>query len=263
MIRPTLPLIALFTVALPALAQAQSEAELRARIAQLENQIASQRAEIAQLRQTIAQQQKLLNTRDADMARQLEQAKAEAARAKAVAAQATEKATELQKQEREQVQQRQAMYVSREQVGGKTELSTRPMPLTPTRGTRAKHWIDASTSYAGETIGNANTTVQLGVQTQYSGDTHKNTRTLTFNADDKTIVAKRTDYDRLRRMTGSAKNRTDKSDEFLTFTVSAADVQALAKAVNVTGKIGYVEFNMPRATQEGLQAFAQAMTLGQ
>jgi hypothetical protein len=190
----------------------------------------------------------------------LAKAQREAQQARAAAQQATQKAATLEQERQEEVKQRQAIFVARDYDAGanKTDLTTRAMPLQPTRGTRAKHWIDLAANYAGKTAG-GNTNITLGVQTQYSGSTHRNAKTLSFSADGATVTATRTNYDRLRRVSGSAKNRKDNSDEYLTFTLSAADARTLGKAVKVTGKLGYVEFALPRSTQEGIAAFANAM----
>ncbi len=243
----------------PAAAQDNAEA-LRKRIAELE-------AENAKLRQTIAQQAESINAlradrrQDGDVLKAYEAQKQRNEQLEAKLAEVQTQAATLEQEKQQAAQQRQELYVDRDYdaQADRTELSTRALRLTPTHGTRAKHWVTLSLEHAGEAMGDAPTHVVLAMQTIYSGDLYRTTDTITFEADGKAFVCKVSDYERTVRKTGSMKNRRDVSDEAVYATMPTQAVRAIANATKVTGRAGIVRFELPRPTHEGFAAFAEAM----
>jgi len=185
-------------------------AALKARIAELERENAALKAELAELRGD-------LRTVTAEK-RQLETEQAEA------------------------VEQRQAMYIvsQYEPAAGKTKLVSKSVRLPVTHGSRAEH--DVQLTAEGQGRGDRDPTVTMTISAYVSGRVYHVADRLELTIDGQTRTFPVAGYERDRKMSGSSKNRTDRSDEYLTFRLTADDVRAIGQAANVTGRAGTVRY---------------------
>jgi len=196
---------------LPTLAAGQDDtAALKARIAELEKENAALKAELAELRGELH----------------------------VVAA---EKA-ELETKQTEAREQRQAMYIvsQYDPEAGKTRLASKPVALPVTHGSRAQHYLQISAE--GQGRDDKNPTVTLTLSAYMSGRVYHTADALSLSVDGKPMSFKVAKYERDKKMSGSSKNRTDRSDEYLTFRLTADDVREIGKAASITGQAGPIRY---------------------
>jgi len=188
----------------------QDVAALKARIAELEKENAALRRELAELRgdlQTVTAEKQELATRQT-----------------------------------EAVEQRRAMYLvsQYEPSAGKTTMVSKPVRLDVTHGSRADHHVQLTAE--GQGRGDRNPTVTMTISAYVSGRSYHVADQLELTIDGQARTFPVAGYERDKKMTGSSKNRTDRSDEYLTFRLTADDVRAIGKAANVTGRAGTVRY---------------------
>ena len=189
---------------------ADDVAALKSRIAQLEKENAALKAELAVMRGELESVQ-------------------------------TQKA-ELETRQAEQREQRQAMYIisQYDPKEGKTRLVSKPVSLNITHGSRADHYLQLTAEGKGKADKNPAFTMTMSAYV--TGRVYHTARNLELTVDGRSMVFPIADYERDKKMTGSPKNRTDRSDEYLTFNLTADQVRQIGKASTVTGRAGSVRY---------------------
>lgn len=196
---------------LPSLAfAAEDVASLKARIAELERENEALKAELAAMRGEL---------------KTVQTAKAE-----------------LETQQAEQREQRQAMYIvsQYDPKAGKTRLVSKPVALDVSHGSRAGHYLQLTAEGTGRN--DKNPTFTMTVSAYAAGRIYHVAKNLELTVDGQSMVLPIVNYERDKKMTGSPKNRTDRSDEYLTFRLTADQVRQIGKASAVTGRAGSVRY---------------------
>lgn len=205
-----IPMLLLASVA----AAEEDVAALKARIAELERDNARLRAEIAAMKGDLDQTQTQL-------------------------AQARSENTELQARQEQQAEQRQAMYIvsQYEPTSKSSRLVSRSLRLPVTHGSRAEHELQLTAVGAGD-----DPTVTLAMTAKGSGRDYNTTEALALNVDGRPMSLRVADYHRDARVTGSSRNRVDRSDEYLTLSMTMEQVRQIGRATSVTAQAGHVRF---------------------
>jgi len=214
-------------------------------------------ARIADLRERNAALRKALAERDAEVRRLrsvADERAAAAAEAEAAVDRARADAEAARRKTEAAAAERRDRFVRRDkdQATGRTVLRTRPTQLDVTHGSRAEHYVVIALPAEGPAA--------LRVMAYGSGRSYDHLEGLRFRVGDEAIELAITSYDRERRVTGSRKNRVDRSNEILEARLPREALERLAEAEAeaISGRLGPTRFEAPRALGRACAALLEA-----
>lgn len=216
---------------------------------------------------------------DADVAAELERLRAENAALKQRVAELEAKIAKLEDREqdletqKEQLEQLAGVTTTGQRVESqranitsdynddedKTVVRTKPNKLSLTHGSRADHYLSLAYSYPGEKREGEPEHVTLFIQSMASGGAYNaDTRLELTLGEDQAITVEPSSYDRDRqRRSRGSRTLSRHDDETLVYLLSWAQLEALAGANEVTGRVGPTRFTL---TADQIAAFKALVT---